>query len=127
VGGLTLYLVHCAIYAQYTRVAAQLTELAGIGGSNAGDWSGKTSPEESMPLVDDQYALVGSANIDTRSLRLNFELNVEIYDSRVVDDLSRHFEAVRARSSAVTLQDVDSRKLATRLIDGVAWLFSPYL
>jgi hypothetical protein len=34
---------------------------------------------------------------------------------------------VRARSSAVTLQDVDSRKLATRLIDGVAWLFSPYL
>ncbi|HEX9878283.1 MAG TPA: phospholipase D-like domain-containing protein, partial [Gammaproteobacteria bacterium] len=44
-------------------------------------------------LVDDQYALIGSANIDTRSLRLNFKLNVEIYDSRVVDDLSRHFEA----------------------------------
>jgi len=78
-------------------------------------------------LVDDQYALVGSANIDTRSLRLNFELNVEIYDSRVVDELSRHFEAVRARSSAVTLHDVDSRRLATRLIDGIAWLFSPYL
>jgi cardiolipin synthase len=78
-------------------------------------------------LVDDQYALIGSANMDTRSLRLNFELNVEIYDSRVVDDLSRHFEAARARSSAVTLHDVDSRRLATRLIDGVAWLFSPYL
>ena len=31
-------------------------------------------------VVDDQYGLIGSPNIDPRSLRLNFELAVEIYD-----------------------------------------------
>jgi len=33
-------------------------------------------------LVDDNYALVGSANIDPRSLRLNYELGLEIFRRR---------------------------------------------
>ncbi|HEX6998063.1 MAG TPA: phospholipase D-like domain-containing protein [Gammaproteobacteria bacterium] len=78
-------------------------------------------------LVDDHYALIGSANIDARSLRLNFELDVEVYDWALVADLDRHFTAVRARSTPVTLADVDARPLPRRLLDGVAWLFSPYL
>jgi hypothetical protein len=36
-------------------------------------------------------------------------------------------EKLREIRKAVALQDVDSRKLATRLIEGVAWLFPPYL
>jgi cardiolipin synthase len=80
-----------------------------------------------LMLIDDGYAMVGSANLDPRSLRLNFELNVEIYDRAIVSELSRHCESVIARSSAVALADVDRRPLATRLIDGAAWLFSPYL
>ncbi|HEY8520488.1 MAG TPA: phospholipase D-like domain-containing protein [Gammaproteobacteria bacterium] len=78
-------------------------------------------------LVDDNYALIGSANIDARSLRLNFELDVEVYDWALVADLDRHFAAVRARSTPVALADVDRRPLPRRLLDGVAWLFSPYL
>jgi len=78
-------------------------------------------------VVDGHYALIGSANIDPRSLRLNFELTVEVYDSRFADELHRHFQAVRTRSSAVTLEDVNRLSLATRLVDSVAWLFSPYL
>jgi len=78
-------------------------------------------------FIDDQYAQVGSANLDPRSLRLNFEMNVEVYDRALVADLARHFELVRARSKAVTLADVDQRSLVTKLIDGVCWLFSPYL
>jgi cardiolipin synthase len=77
--------------------------------------------------MDDRYAQVGSANLDPRSLRLNFEMNVEVYDSKVVAELSAHFEAVRQRSTEITLAQVDGRPLATKLIDGVAWLFSPYL
>lgn len=80
-----------------------------------------------MLLIDDHYAFVGSANIDPRSLRLNFELNVEVHDADLVTDLGRHFEEVRSRSTAVKLADVDGRSLPTRLIDGAAWLFSPYL
>jgi cardiolipin synthase A/B len=77
--------------------------------------------------VDDYYAQIGSANFDPRSLRLNFEMNVEVYDRDTVTGLAQHFEAIRARSVAVTLGEVDGRSVVTRAIDGVAWLFSPYL
>lgn len=77
--------------------------------------------------VDDDYAQIGSANLDPRSLRLNFEMNVEIYDRRVVAELSAHFEAVRARSKPITREAMDARALRTKLLDGAAWLFSPYL
>jgi cardiolipin synthase len=76
---------------------------------------------------DDHYAQLGSANMDPRSLRLNFEMNIEIYDRDVVTELARHFETVRARSTAVTLASVDGRALGTKIVDGAAWLFSPYL
>ena len=77
--------------------------------------------------VDDYYAQVGSANFDARSLRLNFELNVEVFDRDTVTSLASHFEAIRARSLRVTLKDVDDRPVLTKAIDGIAWLFSPYL
>jgi cardiolipin synthase len=77
--------------------------------------------------IDDRYAQIGSANLDPRSLRLNFEMNVEVYDRALVADLARHFEAVRARSAAVTLAEVDGRPVGRKLVDGVCWLFSPYL
>jgi cardiolipin synthase A/B len=77
--------------------------------------------------VDDYYAQIGSANFDPRSLRLNFEMNVEVYDRDTVTGLARHFEAIRARSAAITMADVDGRSVLTKAIDGAAWLFSPYL
>jgi cardiolipin synthase len=77
--------------------------------------------------MDGHYAQIGSANLDTRSLRLNFEMNVEVYDEAFVAKLSTHFEAIRAHSEPVTLADVDGRPLATKLVDGAAWLFAPYL
>ncbi|HEX7236297.1 MAG TPA: phospholipase D-like domain-containing protein, partial [Gammaproteobacteria bacterium] len=77
--------------------------------------------------VDDHYAQIGSANFDSRSLRLNFEMNVEVYDRDTVAALATHFEAIRARSRPVTLAEVDGRPFFTRTVDGVAWLFSPYL
>ncbi len=78
-------------------------------------------------LVDDGYAQVGSANVDPRSLRLNFELMVEIFDAAVVAELHQHTNAVRAAAHEITLAEVDARRLPTRLADGLTWLFSPYL
>jgi cardiolipin synthase len=77
--------------------------------------------------VDDYYAQIGSANFDSRSLRLNFEMNVEVYDPDTVTELATHFEAIRAESRRVTLAEVDGRPFHTRTVDGLAWLFSPYL
>lgn len=76
--------------------------------------------------VDDIYTLVGSANLDPRSLRLNFEFNVEIYDRDVSVELTRHFDAARDRSRELTLAELDGRPLPERLRDAAAKLFSPY-
>ena len=54
-------------------------------------------------------------------------MNVEVYDRDTVTELATHFEAIRERSRRVTLAEVDGRPFLTRTIDGVAWLFSPYL
>ncbi|TAH39772.1 MAG: cardiolipin synthase [Planctomycetota bacterium] len=78
-------------------------------------------------LVDEQYALVGSANLDPRSLRLNFEFNLEIYDRGLVAELAHHFDAAKAVSRRYTWWDDQNRPLAIKLRDGVARLLSPYL
>ncbi len=78
-------------------------------------------------LIDDEYAHIGSANLDPRSLRLNFELVVEVFDQSLITVLSEHFEQIRAISSEETLAGVDGRRLPVRVRDAFAWLFSPYL
>lgn len=78
-------------------------------------------------IVDGHYLQIGSANLDPRSLRLNFELAVEIYDENFGAALDAAFEETRKKSRRITLLEVDNRKLATRLLDAVFWLFSPYM
>ncbi len=78
-------------------------------------------------VVDEFYVMLGSANLDPRSLRLNFEFNLEVYDFELGKQLSEHFEALRQRAQAVTLEDVDSRSLPVKLRDSFCKLFAPYL
>ena len=78
-------------------------------------------------LVDDHYAQIGSANLDARSLRLNFELVTEIYDQPFAAQLAEHFERVRAESTRLSRAALSRRSLARRVRDALAWLFSPYL
>lgn len=77
--------------------------------------------------LDDCWSLIGSANLDTRSLRLNFELNLTIYDRVFAETINSHFEQALATARPVTLAEMDGRPLAVRLRDGAARLFSPYL
>lgn len=78
-------------------------------------------------LVDDHYAQIGSANIDTRSLRLNFELVVEVYDKPFAAILTHHIDKVRERAREISLKELDNRSLPIRTRDALVWLFSPYL
>lgn len=80
-----------------------------------------------LMIVDDVWALIGSANWDARSLRLNFEVDVECYHRALAGELARRFDAKRARSRPVTLAEVDGRSLPVKLRDGAARLFAPYL
>jgi cardiolipin synthase len=80
-----------------------------------------------LMVVDGAWTLLGSANWDARSLRLNFELNVECYSV----EFGAHMEGlVQARintAQPVTLSDVNARPLPVKLRDGVARLFAPFL
>lgn len=78
-------------------------------------------------LVDDIWSLVGSANLDPRSLRLNFELNLEVYDRELARQLSDRFDRTVAASQETTLAEVDGRSLPAKIRDAVAKLASPYL
>jgi len=78
-------------------------------------------------LIDDNYAHIGSANIDPRSLRLNFELVVEIFQQELVTQLREHFERIKTTAREESLEGVDGRSLPVRIRDATAWLFSPYL
>ena len=78
-------------------------------------------------VVDGQYTQVGSANLDPRSLRLNFEVVVEVYDSRFGGAMAEHIENCRRASRRVTLAELDERPLLPRIRDALAWLFTPYL
>ena len=80
-----------------------------------------------LMLVDNLWTLFGSANWDPRSLRLNFEFNVECYDRQLATSLTDLVQSKIQQSRSLTLADVDGRSLPRRLRDGGARLFSPYL
>lgn len=78
-------------------------------------------------VVDETWALLGSTNWDPRSLRLNFEFNVECYNPALACKLTEIAERKLSQSHQVTLDEVNSRSLPVRLKDGLARLASPYL
>jgi cardiolipin synthase len=78
-------------------------------------------------LVDGVWSLIGSANLDPRSLRLNFELDLELYDPAFTGLLEREFMATLGRSREVSLAEVDGRALPEKMRDSLAKLFSPYM
>lgn len=80
-----------------------------------------------LMLVDGRWALIGSANLDPRSLRLNFESNVEVYGEAFAGELVSFFERAVASAEEVTLAQIDARPLPIRLRDGFAKLFGPFL
>lgn len=80
-----------------------------------------------LMLVDTEWVLLGSANWDTRSLRLNFELDVECYDRNLCAELMAHVSARLSSARELSLQELRARPLALRVRDGFARLLMPYL
>jgi cardiolipin synthase A/B len=78
-------------------------------------------------VVDDRWCLIGSANWDPRSLRLNFEYGVECYSTELAGRLNELIDGKRAVAREVALAELDGRSLPIRLRDGLAWLAQPYL
>lgn len=80
-----------------------------------------------MIAIDDMWAYVGSSNLDPRSLRLNFEIDVEILDAGFATRIDERIRSAIATASPVTLSGLRARSFAVRLFDRILWLGSPYL
>jgi cardiolipin synthase A/B len=80
-----------------------------------------------LMLVDNCWSLLGSANWDPRSLRLNFEFNVECYDPALALALQGIVQRKLRHARRVTLAELDARPLPVKLRDGVLRLFTPLL
>jgi cardiolipin synthase len=80
-----------------------------------------------LMIVDNHWVLFGSANWDTRSLRLNFELNVECYGRDFANEMELLIQRKLQGAREVTLAEADGRSLPAKLRDATARLFSPFL
>ena len=80
-----------------------------------------------MLLIDEDFLQIGSYNMDSRSLRLNFELAVNIYDIGLRhyfdSDLRKQIQSSRRISS----EELTNKNLYIRIRNSLAWLFVPYL
>jgi len=80
-----------------------------------------------LMVVDRTWSLIGSANIDPRSFRLNFEFDLEIYSREFAAQMLQYTEKMSSEGTALSLEALMARPLAIRLLEGAAKVFSPYL
>lgn len=77
--------------------------------------------------ADDQISVVGTINMDYRSLYLNFECAAVMYGCSTVCSVRHDFEETLKRCIEVTLQDCKTRPLHKRMIGWVLRMFAPLL
>jgi cardiolipin synthase A/B len=78
-------------------------------------------------IIDGQYAQIGSVNVDTRSLRLNFEIAVEVFDAAQCGRLADFVTGLQQRATPLTLAQASQVSLGAKLRNSLCWLVSPYL
>ncbi len=78
-------------------------------------------------VVDDRLASVGSANMDYRSFKLNFEVNAFLYDEKLAVQLAELFEKDQRLSRLMTAEAFDNQSLYLRFKQSFCRLLSPIL
>lgn len=78
-------------------------------------------------IADGKIATVGTANIDVRSFRLNFEVNAFLYDEVLVAKLVHIFQKDAGLSRELTYKEYLARPLFVRFKESVSRLLSPVL
>jgi len=117
-GANNLKLVHAAMMAQIDQLI--------LTGCRVWRASG-TFDHSKLFTVDGGWSYVGSSNLDPRSLRLNFELDLEVYDRNLTQQLDARIDATIAKGERITIRSLRRRSFLLRLRDKIVWLASPYL
>lgn len=78
-------------------------------------------------VVDDEIASVGTMNIDSRSFRLNFEVNAIVYDEKVAEQLTALFMQDTELSTELTRQLYQERSTLIKFKQSISRLLAPVL
>jgi cardiolipin synthase len=78
-------------------------------------------------IVDHEISSVGTANIDVRSFKLNFEVNAFIYDTEIAQKLDEFFQNDIALSRELSLEAYHQRPRLIRFKESISRLLSPIL
>ncbi len=78
-------------------------------------------------IIDDEVAMVGTANLDVRSLRLNYETNLAVYDETFINKLKRIMLEDLAESTEMNLNAWRNRPAIHKVAENVCHLFTPIL
>ncbi len=78
-------------------------------------------------VIDDEISIIGSANFDQRSFDVNFELSIKSEDKSVAVEMRNYFLNDLRSSSVVHYLNFSKRSLATKVMERIAFLFSPQL
>ena len=113
-----LTLVDRAMTAQFDQVLKYGCRIWRVGGA---------FDHSKLLTIDGEWSYIGSSNLDPRSLRLNFEVDIEVLDTTFAALLDERFKAAIAGAHAVTLHELRHRSYLLRLAEKILWLGSPYL
>lgn len=78
-------------------------------------------------IIDDFMASTGSANMDLRSFKLNFEVNAFIYDSNIIEEIKKYFMIDLSNSEELERVKFEDRGHFMKIKESISRLFSPLL
>ena len=78
-------------------------------------------------LADDRHGVVGTINLDYRSLRHHFECAAYLYDVPALQEIRQDFDRTLADSRRITRDDVKKQSLLTRLGGSILKAFAPLM
>jgi len=82
---------------------------------------------QKVMLIDDSHATVGTANLDNRSLRLNFEITALITDKPFAQEIKAMFENDFKHAYEINITEIEKKSFLFKLITRLARLTSPVL
>ncbi len=104
-----------SIYQQLIRAGVKLYEKRGI------------FSHIKATLIDDRWMIMGSSNCDSRSFRLNYELDFCVEEGELVAALKRQLEKELQHSRPIAQHDEELRPIYLRLLDNACSLLTPIL
>ncbi len=78
-------------------------------------------------VIDEQFCLVGTVNMDMRSLWLNFEVTLAIDDQDFTQQMHQLQDEYIAQSHTVSLDTWRERSIFSRFLERTFYLFNPLL